>query len=308
MITEYAIISDVFDSTNYSSEEVCRLRMEVLRECLMGRGVVRDLHGGSWLNCWEAQLDRWNLRAKELVKKLRQQGRLTNSSAHADVVPSTGVEWCNEALKSHVHTKLHGIIADDTTAASFTNNSLVASMSKLTNTNWWIGNSASEELQRTTVEYVKILRPVLLHSNSLMFIDAHLNPMEQRYGSVKQLLQICGTSLKKPVIEVHRACYRGSGENRGILTENDVRNMFSNLTAVARDANLNIEVFVWDNFHDRYLISNLIGINLPNGFDVDMGPPSMTRWSRLDRHHRDNVQKEFHPAAGMHKLRHRFSI
>jgi len=274
----------------------------------MTRGVVRDLHGGGWFEFLNSQRDRWHQQAKELVKKLKQQGRLTTSCAHAGAVPTTGVEWCNEALTSHSHTNLSGIICDETTASSFQHNDLVASMPKLANIRWWIGSSSSIEVKRTVAEYADVLRPVLRHSNSLMFIDAHLDPGERRYESVKHLLEQCGTAMAKPAIEFHRVCYRGSGSNRSILTESDLRAMFSSLALIARQANLNIEVFVWDDFHDRYLISNLIGIGMPNGFDVDMGTPSLTRWSRLDRAHRDNTQREFDPAAGQHALRFQFSL
>ena len=41
------------------------------------------------------------------------------------------------------------------------------------------------------------------------------------------------------------------------------------LSGRLRAAGLQAEVFVWDDFHDRYLISNLVGISLPNGFDTD---------------------------------------
>lgn len=80
------------------------------------------------------------------------------------------------------------------------------------------------------------------------------------------------------------------------------------MSANLRAAGLHAEVFIWDDFHDRYLISNLIGVSLPNGFDTTRNPDSITRWTRLGRSDRDDVQREFDPASGRHALRARFTI
>ena len=73
-------------------------------------------------------------------------------------------------------------------------------------------------------------------------------------------------------------------------------------------AGLQAEVFVWDDFHDRYLISNLVGIALPNGFDTDRNPNSVTSWARLSRTDSDDVLREFEPNNGRHTQRARFMI
>ena len=80
------------------------------------------------------------------------------------------------------------------------------------------------------------------------------------------------------------------------------------MSANLRAARLHAEVFVWDDFHDRYLISNLVGISLPNGFDTTRNPDSITRWTRLGRCDRDDVQREFDPASRRHALHTRFTI
>jgi hypothetical protein len=71
---------------------------------------------------------------------------------------------------------------------------------------------------------------------------------------------------------------------------------------------LSVEVFIWDNFHDRYLITDLIGISAPNGFDTTTNPRDMTTWTRLSRRDRDDVQREHDPACNRHTLRHQFRI
>ena len=75
-----------------------------------------------------------------------------------------------------------------------------------------------------------------------------------------------------------------------------------------RAAGLQAEVFVWDDFHDRFLVSNLIGISLPNGFDTAQDPNAVTRWTRLGRKDRDDVQREFDVARKRHELQWQFTI
>lgn len=87
------------------------------------------------------------------------------------------------------------------------------------------------------------------------------------------------------------------------------RQMFHDALAdPLRAAELQAEVFIWSDFHDRYLISNLVGISLQNGFDVSPAPDDYTTWSRLGRDNRDAIQREFDPAARPGELVERFLI
>ena len=82
----------------------------------------------------------------------------------------------------------------------------------------------------------------------------------------------------------------------------------ANISADLRAAGLQAQVFVWDDFHDRYLISNLVGISLPYGFGSTQDPNSVTRRTRLGKGDRDDVQREFDPASQRHTLRANFMI
>jgi hypothetical protein len=62
------------------------------------------------------------------------------------------------------------------------------------------------------------------------------------------------------------------------------------------------EVHVWDDFHDRYLVTNLIGLSLPNGFDTSSAAGSTTTWTRLSEADRADVEREFDPGVGRHKV------
>ena len=111
------------------------------------------------------------------------------------------------------------------------------------------------------------------------------------------------------MIEIHRVCFEGSGRNREILDKRELKEDFrSKLNKALRASGLQIEVYVWDEFHDRYLISNLVGISVPYGFDTSKKPDDVTTWTRLSNKDRDDVQSEFDPASDRRKIRWRFSV
>ncbi len=315
MLAEYAITPEVFSASAYTTPEASRHYLSALKEGIRSRGLVRNLHSGAWLRFVEANRDRWDMsRIKELLKVIMRD-RLCDSPACSESVPSTPVQWCQEALESHAVSPLHGIIADQPTADLYQGENLIAPATQLTEKTWWLGGKNSVELKRSTEAYSKELGPTLRHSKSIMFIDPHLDPTRDNYADFVELIKACGTRTPGPKIElhgkieIHRVCYSGSGKDRIVTTTHaEWEDRFkSRLGQTVRQMGLKVQVFLWDDFHDRYLISNLIGILIPNGFDTESNP-STTRWARLDPGHRDSVEKEFDPAFERHRLLHRFAI
>lgn len=310
LLQEYAITPDVFDTTSYSSDEIGRHHLQYLKEAFLADGLVRNLHNGDWLEVFRDPSRPWHMRAKELLKKLVTQKRLRIVPPARPTNPSNDTEWCQEALDSHRHNSLAGIISTRAVADNFTDENLVASVDALAIAPWWSNRSPSIRLDRTSVDYQKHLKLILRCSNSVLFIDPHIDPAESRYDSIKELLRLMAGRVPAPLLEIHRVCYVGSGKSRQIPSNPDWEKRFGNsLSPTLISGNLSVEVFIWDDIHDRYLITDLIGINLPNGFDTT--PKIGTRrttWSRLGRAERDDVQREFDPAAPIHVLRHRFTI
>ncbi|HOF49934.1 MAG TPA: hypothetical protein PLY00_17435, partial [Verrucomicrobiota bacterium] len=72
---------------------------------------------------------------------------------------------------------------------------------------------------------------------------------------------------------------------------------FEGLGRTIGDAGLRAEVFLWEDFHNRRVISNVVGIACGNGFDEQHNAEPDT-WSRLPRDERDRIQREFDPAVG----------
>ena len=306
LLAEYAITPDVFDVASYTSEEVCGLRLEMIREPMLTEGLVRDLRNGEWRRSFASDTRAWHRRGKELIKKLTTQGRLIQFPPALPDPPSDDQGWCAEALATHnVREFTGGVIVTEPVKSTYHNELLVARIDRLGNAQWWAARSPSVTLTRTFADYEKHLDPILRCSNSLLFIDPHLDPAKPQYREIGALLALAGGRTPAPRIEIHRGSREGSRDKGGTYFERRFR---EKLAIPLRDAGLQAEIFIWDRFHDRFLISNLIGISLPNGFDTTQDPNAVTRWTRLGRKDRDDVQREFDVASGRHKHQCRFTI
>lgn len=310
LLADYAITPDVFDTTSYTSEEDCGERLSEIRRVLMNEGLVRNLRAGEWGALFAGGGRPWHRRAKEIMKKLAKQGRLIDFPSIRPDSPGNDQEWCAEALAGHQREPITGgVIATGVVKDAYPEEPLVERICRLSRAPWWAQRSPSVWLDRKLVSYQQHLRPILKCANSLQFIDPHLDPTRRGYREFANLLVGAGGRRSPPRIEIHRVCYVGSGDNRRILDYESLERDFRNaLAEPLQAAGLSVEVSVWDDFHDRYLLSNLIGISLPNGFDTTGKPDDMTTWTRLGRDDCDNVQREFDDASGRHKLRARFTI
>lgn len=309
ILADYAITPDVFDVTSYSSEEVCRLHLREIGSVMRTEGLVRDLHDGAWRALFADDGRPWHRRGKELVKKLATQGRLISSPRELPAVPVDDRAWCEEALRTHSRRPLTGgIIATGPIKDEYRSESRVARIDRLDGADWWRNRSPSIRLQRRAQDYRRHLSLILRCANSIQFIDPHLDPTIDRYRHVADLLVDAGKRTPAPHIEIHRVCYVGAGRDRSILSVDQIESEFHQaLARVLKSVDLQAEVFVWDHFHDRYLISNLVGILLPNGFDTSKDT-DVTTWTRLGPCERDGVQREFDDASGRHHLHGKFSI
>lgn len=308
LVGEYALTPDVFDSACYSSAEVCALHLQALKEVLIQEGLVRNLRDGDWARVFATSGRAWHGRGKELLKKLATQGRMVVAGASSTTVPTTDADWCQEAIATHATFALNGIIATNAIASAHRATPIVCAVDRLASAPWWSGRSSSFRLNRSLADYQAALSLVLRHASHLMLIDPHIDPSVGRYAHIGQLLQGAAARSPAPKIEVHRVCYRGSGAARQVLTPAQLEATFRQALNPALANGPSVEVFVWDDFHDRYLISNIVGISVPNGFDVATGRNSRTTWTRLGRDDRDDVQREFDPATRRHALRARFTV
>lgn len=307
MIHEYAILPGVFAEASYSSPDACELSLRWLKKGLLQGGLVRNLHGGEWETFVKDGPAELHMRGKELLKKLVQQGRLELAPKERPTRPEDDLEWLEEAEKSHATSQLNAVIASQSLKNQPANrqNPFIAAVESLDNFPGWCGNHSAQFVQRNGSAYLKCLGKLMRTSRSVMLIDPHLDPSERRYNVVRELLYECRDRAVRPSVEIHRVAYKGAGATRIFPDWKAVfQQEFGQMTGIFDS----LTVFIWDDFHDRYLISNLMGIAMQNGFDVDHGNMGQTTWSRMEREMADAIQRDFDRAAPRHTLINEFRV
>jgi hypothetical protein len=308
MLFDLALVPEVFEEGAYSAAGLCGHCLRTLTDVVLEEAVVRDLRNGGWSRHMGLNPGQWHPATNEIIETLAKQKRLCQFPPALASEPDESREWCYEALATHATAPLNGIVCGNGLSAEFPGDALVQPLEKIHDSAWYKGRSTSVRLKRQSADYLKHLRVPLKWCNSAMFIDAHLDPSRPGYAEFYQLLETARTRDVPPLIELHRCSYDGSGPNRRMLSYGDVDRMFAPLSASLKNAGLGATVFVWDTMHDRFLITNLIGIMLPNGFDISTDANEITTWTRVSARDREDIQREYDPASKRHQLRYHFDI
>lgn len=308
MLDEYALVPDIFDSDAYSKRDYIDMCLPQLKEPLLQEALVRDLCDGGWSQFCRENAGTLHPLCKEILRKLDKNNRLRRVPRCGDAGPGCAADWCIEGVKGGAAESLTGVIAAHRTKESFAEVASVASIEKLTGANWWQARSPSATVDRKTAEYLRVLRRVLMQANSLMFIDPNLDPRAHNYRDFQLLLRPLAERGVKPRIEIHRSFCRGDGPGRTFPNEVEWRANFAQLHGALQNLRLSAEVFFWEDFHERYLIADVVGISVPAGFDVTAKVDDFSTWGRLGREDKDRIQRLFDPAARSTALKWRFSI
>jgi hypothetical protein len=313
MLSEYALTPDIFSSSAHGSPELAEARLQILKPIVLEEAVVRNLRAGEWwtyIQAWTRTED-CHRKAKELLKQIGKTRRLRDVRhlRIGDIQPNTPEEWLLEALISHEDEVLTGIITLPELAqqSPYQNNEIIARIDRLTNQDWQDKRDHMIRISKQTSTYRKHLKLLFKCANSIMFIDPYLDPSQSHYREFDYLLDL----IKNPEtrIEIHLAA-KGIGRDdnidRNTLTLQNWKNRFKALVPTLKTNTLEVQIFIWEYFHDRYIITDLMGINLSSGLDVS--PNSPVDWSRLPKRLLDQTQVDFNPNSSAYSLKFSFTL
>ena len=308
LFSEYAVTPDVFNAACYKTPSSCGVYVRQLQEVFLSEGIVRDLRNSEWSTHLLDHTKPWHTHATKLLTALKANGRLVPIDSVLAHTPVNDRKWCKEALNSGINS----IIVSNHTKNTYSRDRRVESVEKLsssTRCTWWSPTVSSLRLERTINDYKDALKLILRYANYIMFIDPYIYPND-RYADFMKLLKAANNRpSESPVdIEIHTKIRNIPGKDREESLEK-MKTTFQKSFAVPSPSKLNVKVFIWDDFHDRYLISNLVGIQMSNGFDTTTGPLK-TIWSRIGRKDREDVERDFDATIrGVHpKCLFRFTI
>jgi hypothetical protein len=313
VITEVAINPCVFDKGCYSHESLCRHCIGNLWAALERDAMARDLREGDWAKHVIAQARGGALEttARHMVQTLRKKNRFTVAPSELPSEPPDYDAWCEEAKLSDARSDLAGIIVSEAGLANHNAHPKVKSVEKLNKVSWWQDRSLSAKTARSTAAYLRALGTVLTCAKYLMFVDAFLDPKKPRYADFVSILRAAKRATgPQPKIEIHRVIYEGSGPARRIIKKEELEGHFrAALESEIKALVLQVEVFIWDDYHDRYLLSDVIGLSVSNGFDVDGAPNARMVFTRLSEKDNRSTLEEYHPEqTTLRSIQHRFVL
>ena len=303
LLAEYAIMPDIFFGGFCACNEYEEELFDQLRDVVMTQGLVRDLRNGGWSTLLKQPGSHLSPRANHFLKNIQNKGRVTFFPIQLPCVPKSDLDWCQEAIETHKAKPLSGIIATESVALNFKEYSAVSSINKLRKSGWWKPLDSDVRVQRNIGSYLEQLQPILEHAKWILFVDGNLDPSADNYADFMQIISILAARERAPYIEIHRQEFSGSVKDKKVRNINEWLDRFSPILQIVSGKKLHIEVFIWKRIHDRYLLSNLMGLQIPYGFDTNKYKPTEeTTWSRLTQKSIDAEYRKVDKAVNWNAL------
>jgi len=279
-----------------SSTAALELGIGCLNDLCRAEGIFADMRNGRWSQATDAV----GPLAKQFLTFAKKNRRLIVTPPQLPPDPEGDEWWLWEAQKLHETYPCRAIITHRELAANYPD-APVVSIERLNQTDWWEMRSPSKPVNRTTAGYLQTLDLVLRHANSLMFVDAYIDPLAPSYQEFPQLLLSAGANGRRPLIEIHRASWHKVGGQNQVQSLPQWMADFEPWSNRLAAAGLKATVFLWERMHDRYLITDLVGITVPYGFDISADANETSTWTRLGPTERDRQQREFDIACDLHR-------
>lgn len=293
LLGELSVTPQVFLRSAFQSDDDAQRALQVLSRRILEEALARDLRDGEWGDfLWGLDASTMHLKAKDLIRKLREENRLASvpkatSCGLLDVQSETA--WLEEALALDTRLPCFGTVVSPCVESK---SPRVAKVNELSEADWWdeILKEATVRVARSLPSYRESLRAVLEGARSIMIIDPHAEPESDHYDSLLELILGCRRPADAPLVELHRVRYRGSGPSRDFYV--DWRSAFARWSERLRKAGIRVHVYIRSAFHDRFVITDQVGLGLSNGLDLSRRGEKLTI-SRLSRSVADGVRSDF---------------
>ena len=297
MLSQLTIVPRAFNPAHASSPNALDSGIGCLNDLCRAEGLFLDLRNGGW----SSFLEKLNDRSKAFLKFAKNRNRIIPVEGKLEADPNEDDEWLWEAQALNEKGRMRAIVADEQMAGDNTHDAAVTSIERLNRTAWWEDRSTTAEISRTTKDYHETLRPILRQARLLMFIDPYIDPLAENYEEFPQLLFSAGTKENRPLIQIHRANWRKTSEGKNVPQGMGAWiSDFTEWGKLLEAAGIACEVYIWPNVHDRYLVTDIVSINVPNGFDIAKKVQPPTRWTRLPHADQERLQKEYDSNCRIH--------
>jgi len=289
LLSEFGILPEVFRASSYEHPDIVRLSLSQLRNFLMDDAVARDV-AGVWINeLVSGKMESITPYARELLESLMKSGRISVDDTAFKKGVVGDYSWSQLLTDSHQGRRFDLIIA--TKSLDFKNKGMpVTDVTNIDATEWWNSSRSIDlEVACSLNGYLNPLKKIARLSRRLIIIDPYLYPNSYS-GNYKHFPELLGKlAAQNPYLffEIHVK-----------EMENEIVNVESFMPFLRMQKwKGELRLHVWKKLHDRFIISNLIGICMPKGLEIITKSEIPRIWTRMSQEMRILITERHDPIA-----------
>jgi hypothetical protein len=317
LLYEFAFTPEVFSSAVVADAMSATMLKEVLRGIQLN-GVIANLHKSSWLkHVQEQRVPSLSPVVRDqvirLLNLLEDRNRIVRHPKRVAGPPHTEDEWLALAIESHRRTAMLEIMGSSDVCARCTEGAVpVFPLQDVLDSQPWSSRRNTRTLRKNMSEFKQALRPVLRYARAVKLIDPYLSPHATRFtNTIELVLRVTGDRRHGQQMDARIDIHAGDPNH---VRDEHRETAEQRLAAWKRTlqgigvAPHRVRVFLWktydggENMHDRFILTDQIGISVPGGLDCRTGAANTTTWSRLDFDDQQFWAARFDAAANTYEL------
>ena len=248
---------------------------------------------------------------------LSNRHRLIKHPVSSRGEPTDDDGWLDLALESHATAPFYGVVLSQLLRDSRgLSDTVFMNLSEVLDSDLWEKRSYSVTLRRTKAHYRNALTPVLKYARTLTLVDPYMSCYEPRFFEVVQMcvdmLGQRGYEIVPGRIHIHAGNPERAPRNRNREKAKDRLDEWERKLRPLIDARHphKFRVFLWaerpggERMHDRFILTDQIGIVVPGGLDHQENiVPGSTDWTLLDEEARIRRLEAFDPPTSPFALK-----
>jgi hypothetical protein len=285
MLYHYAITPEVFEPSAINEMKPAGVVLVELIRGICENGLLADLNAGHWMTRVRSQQKLADIppavrdRVESCLNVLHNRNRLIRHPAGSKSHEADEFRWLRWSLERHQANSLSGIFSsDDYIAMSGLTDEILVKLSMALDADCWTGRKRSVRFAKTESHLRSCLGPLLRYAQKLTLIDPYMTCRESRFfNTVQHCADLLGNHdgrVSPGVIHIHAGDPETVGPDEHHESKSDRLDRWKReLGPVARHWGHCFRVLLWKrkrggaSFHDRYLITDQCGVDVPGGLD-----------------------------------------
>jgi hypothetical protein len=296
LFEEVGLLPEVFDVENYESLSDQQKTLHALLGRLRIATLLRVVEEEKWKEEVEKRC-KTSLLVREVLETLLKRDRVVREHTNRGL---DFRDWRSSFAESHKVRALRALISDDLSGSDPSFKPQITNISKIITEEWWTDPTLSAEVSGAEESFLAAIRLPLHRAARIEIVDPFLLPTTDRS---KRLLELI---TKETVLNPRLSAFKihssfkaldSHADGPHIHEERIWRYHFETLSQLLANNDRSARVFIWDhfdlpdNFHDRYLLTELGSCSIGRGFQVLKGVKN--RFYRLDHAMTNSLQTVF---------------